>query len=368
VVAIAVVMIGTIVFTEEVRGFAALFEVLMLGVALAVATVPEGLPTVVTAVLALGVQRAAQRHAIVRHLSAVETLGSASVVASDKTGTLTRNEMTVRVAVTASGRVRFRGTGYAPEGSVQREGGGGIEGALRAELWRALAVADRANNAVLQEKDGRWTVQGDPTEGALIVAARKAGLEADALAARFARVPEVPFSSDRKLMSTVHTDAERRERLLAFTKGAPDVLLARCPWEQVGEERRPLDAERRTRILQSIEELAGEALRTLAGGPAPARDAAPVDQPRDGRRSGARPRIGPGGPGPDEPGAPPARREGADPSHVGRHPLRGRRDRGGDAARAGREPAGRPRRGSRRPAPRPDHVTTCLSGRFSKPQ
>jgi Ca2+-transporting ATPase len=264
VVSIAVVMIGTIVVVEDVRGFAALFEVLMLGVALAVAAVPEGLPTVVTAVLALGVQRAARRNAIVRHLSAVETLGSASVIASDKTGTLTRNEMTVRVAATASGRVRFGGTGYAPEGSVEREGGGAIEGSLRAEIWRALAAADRANNAVLQEKGGRWTVQGDPTEGALIVAARKAGVEADALAVRFPRVAEVPFSSERKLMSTVHTDAERRERLLAFTKGAPDVLLARCPWEQVGEERRPLDADRRTQIRQANEGLAGEALRTLA--------------------------------------------------------------------------------------------------------
>jgi Ca2+-transporting ATPase len=264
VVAIAVVMIGTIVIVEKVRGFAALFEVLMLGVALAVAAVPEGLPTVVTAVLALGVQRAAQRNAIVRHLSAVETLGSASVVASDKTGTLTRNEMTVRVAATASGRVRFGGSGYLPEGGVQRDGGGAIDGALRAELWRALAVADRANNAVLQEKDGRWSVQGDPTEGALIVAAHKAGVESEALAARFARVAEVPFTSDRKLMSTLHTDAERSERMLAFTKGAPDVLLARCRWEQVGEETRPLDPGRRTLILQAIEDLAGEALRTLA--------------------------------------------------------------------------------------------------------
>jgi Ca2+-transporting ATPase len=264
VIAIAVVMVVTIVLVEDVRGFAAFFEVLMLGVALAVAAVPEGLPTVVTAVLALGVQRAARRNAIVRHLSAVETLGSASVVASDKTGTLTKNEMTVRVAATASGQVRFGGTGYAPEGGVQREGGGVIEGALRAELWRALAAADRANNAVLQEKGGRWTVQGDPTEGALIVATRKAGVEADALAVRFPRVAEVPFSSERKLMSTVHTDAEHRERVLAFTKGAPDVVLSRCRWEQVGEERRPLDADRRARIRQNNEELAGEALRTLA--------------------------------------------------------------------------------------------------------
>jgi len=263
VVVIAVVMIATIILVEDVSGFSALFDVLILGVALAVAAVPGGLPAVVTAVLSLGVQRMARRNAVVRHLAAVETLGSANVIASDKTGTLTKNEMTVLAVVTASGRVNLGGTGYAPEGEVRREGGGAIDDALRFEFVRALAAADRANNAVLQERDGRWTVQGDPTEGALIVAARKAGLEGKALDARLVRVGEVPFSSERKLMSTVHIDAEREERLLVFTKGAPDILLARCSQELVGEETRPLTAERRSEILKTNEELAGEALRTL---------------------------------------------------------------------------------------------------------
>ena len=260
---IAVVMIATILLVEDVTGFSALFDVLILGVALAVAAVPEGLPAVVTAVLALGVQRMARRNAIVRHLAAVETLGSATVIASDKTGTLTKNEMTVRAVVTASGRIALGGTGYEPRGDVRRDGGGAIDGALRVELVRALAAADRANNAVLQERAGRWSVQGDPTEGALIVAARKAGLEDEALDARFVRVAEVPFSSERKLMSTVHTDAERQERLLALTKGAPDVLLARCAEELVGEATRPLTPERRAEIMRTNDELAGEALRTL---------------------------------------------------------------------------------------------------------
>jgi P-type Ca2+ transporter type 2C len=264
VVAIAIVMIGTIVLVEKVRGAAALFDVLILGVALAVAAVPEGLPAVVTAVLSLGVQRAARRNAIVRHLSAVETLGSASVIASDKTGTLTRNEMTVRVVATASGQVRLGGTGYAPEGEVRGEDGAAVEGPIRVEFIRTLAAADRANNAILQEKDGRWSVQGDPTEGALIVAALKAGLAEDALAARFARLAEVPFSSERKLMSTIHSDAEHRERVIEFTKGAPDVLLARCTEQQVGEETRPLDEARRSEIATSNDALAGDALRTLA--------------------------------------------------------------------------------------------------------
>jgi P-type Ca2+ transporter type 2C len=263
VVIIAAVMIATIIYVQDVSGFSALFDVLVLGVALAVAAVPEGLPAVVTAVLSLGVQRMAKRNAIVRHLPAVETLGSANVIASDKTGTLTKNEMTVRTVVTASGRVNIGGTGYAPVGEVVPDGGGVIDAALRFEFVRALAAADRANNAVLQERDGQWSVQGDPTEGALIVAARKAGLEAEALDARFARVAEVPFSSERKLMSTIHTDAQHQECLLALTKGGPDVLLARCSHELFGEQTRSLSAERRATILKINDELAGEALRTL---------------------------------------------------------------------------------------------------------
>ena len=260
---IAVVMIATIILVENVRGVSALFDVLTLGVALAVAAVPEGLPAVVTAVLALGVQRMAKRNAIVRHLAAVETLGSATVIASDKTGTLTKNEMTVRAVVTASGRVNVSGTGYAPVGDVQVEGGAALEGALRSELERALTVADRVNNAVLQEREGRWTVQGDPTEGALIVAARKAGLQRDTLDARFKRVGEVPFSSERKLMTTIHADAQRQERWLVFTKGAPDVLLALCSHELVGEEPSALSDARRGEILRANEVLADQALRTL---------------------------------------------------------------------------------------------------------
>ena len=263
VVIIAVVMIATIILVEDVRGLPALFDVLILGVALAVAAVPEGLPAVVTAVLAIGVQRMARRNAIVRHLAAVETLGSASVIASDKTGTLTKNEMTVRVVVTASGRVSFEGSGYAPHGEVRREGGGPIDDVLRIEVERGLAAADLANNAIVEEKDGRWTVQGDPTEGALIVAARKVGLRPEELAARLPRIGEVPFSSERKLMSTIHRDSEQQHRGIVFTKGAPDVLIPRCSFEVVGDGRRPLTPERREEILQVNEALAGEALRTL---------------------------------------------------------------------------------------------------------
>jgi P-type Ca2+ transporter type 2C len=261
VVAIAVVMITTIIVVQDVSGVAAILDVLILGVALAVAAVPEGLPAVVTGVLAIGVQRMARRQAIVRRLAAVETLGSATVIASDKTGTLTKNEMTVRIVVTASARFVVDGSGYEPTGRVQLEGGAPIGPAERAELERALAAADRANNASVSEHDGRWTVHGDPTEAALLVAARKAGLQA--LDERFPRVAEVPFSSERKLMSTIHREAEGSHRRIVFTKGAPDVVLARCSAELVGESPRALSAERRAAILKANEDLAAQALRTL---------------------------------------------------------------------------------------------------------
>ncbi len=286
VMAIAVIMITTIILIGKVSSLAVLMDVLILGVALAVAAIPEGLPAVVTAVLALGVQRMACRNAIVRHLPAVETLGSATIIASDKTGTLTKNEMTVRVVITASGRIEMTGTGYSPKGEVRScspgnnhypdnfpqadpgvmeedKASGRIEGALRHELEWALAIADRASNAVLQHNADGWRVEGDPTEGALIVAARKAGLEADALDARFERVGELPFTSERKLMTTLHANKKKRECLLVFTKGAPDALLARCSLELVGEETRALTPERRSEILKLNEELAAEALRSL---------------------------------------------------------------------------------------------------------
>src|SRR5690606_38413420 len=259
VVAIAAIMIATILLVDDVQGFSALFDVLILGVALAVAAVPEGLPAIVTAVLSIGVQRMAKRKAIVRYLAAVETLGSADVIASDKTGTLTRNEMTVRRIVTASGQARLTGRDH-PE-TVRAEGADSA--CIHAELKRALTAAERANNAVLQQNDGDWSVQGDPTEAALIAAAWKAGLDCEALNHRFKRVAEIPFSSERKLMSTIHADAARESVLRAFTKGAPDVLLARCSHELVGEEARPLTDERRAEIMAANEALASEALRTL---------------------------------------------------------------------------------------------------------
>ncbi|MFG1304740.1 cation-translocating P-type ATPase [Xanthobacter autotrophicus] len=263
VVLIAVAMIGTIFLMADISGFSQTFEVLILGVALAVAAVPEGLPAVVTTVLSIGMQRMAKQKAIIRRLVAVETLGSATVIASDKTGTLTRNEMTVRRVVTASGAAHLSGSGYAPHGEIELVGTQASDAALRCELLRALTAAERANNAVLHARGDGWAVEGDPTEGALIVAARKAGLLPEALDARFARIGEVPFSSERKMMSTIHTDTAQPERLMVVTKGAPDVLLARCTHELVGEASVPLTAARRAEIMAANDALASEALRTL---------------------------------------------------------------------------------------------------------
>jgi Ca2+-transporting ATPase len=263
VLVIAAVVVATILLVEGITDFAAFLDVLIFGVALAVAAVPEGLPAIVTTTLALGVRRMAGRNAIVRKLPAVETLGSATVIASDKTGTLTKNEMTVRTVVTASGCAELGGTGYTPEGDLLHGGRPLEDQALQAEVERALRAADLANNATLSHNDGRWSVQGDPTEGALIVAARKVGLDQEALDARFERIGEVPFSSERKIMSTVHEDAKKPERRILFVKGAHDVLLERCSHEVAGDEARLLTAQRRTEIRAAAEGLAGEALRTL---------------------------------------------------------------------------------------------------------
>ena len=209
---------------------------LLIGVSLAVAAVPEGLPAVLSVVLALGVQRMARKRAIVKRLSSVETLGSASVVCSDKTGTLTKNEMTIERVVTPSGEVEVTGAGYRPEGELRVDGRPLDDPALLDEVRAVLLGGSLANDAVLREEDGEWTIQGDPTEAAFLVAEAKVEGLADARQARFERVGEVPFSSERKLMSTLEADAERGG-IAVVTKGAPDVLLGRCTAERVGRRR-----------------------------------------------------------------------------------------------------------------------------------
>jgi magnesium-transporting ATPase (P-type) len=260
VVAIAVVVVGSIVLTSAPRSTGDIVELLLLGVSLAVAAVPEGLATVLTVVLALGVQAMARRNAIVRKLPAVETLGAATVIGSDKTGTLTQNEMTVRLVRTASGESELAGSGYRPEGRILLRPDAGSSEGLQQELRLVLAAGATATNARLDESAGAWSIQGDPTEAALLVAARKA--DAPPLP-RGTRIDEVPFSAERKLMSVVHPNAGG-DGLTLFVKGAADALLTRCTRELVGGRSRPLDEERRSQIAFDVAQMAAGALRTIA--------------------------------------------------------------------------------------------------------
>jgi P-type Ca2+ transporter type 2C len=264
VVVIAIVVMAAIVLTADVETASDLVDVLLVGVSLAVAAVPEGLPAILSVVLALGVQRMARERAIVKRLSSVETLGSASVICSDKTGTLTRNEMTIERIVTPSGEVEVTGSGYRPEGELLAGGRPLEDGLLLDEVRALLAGGSLANDAVLREENGEWSIEGDPTDAAFLVAEAKVEGLAEAVEARFERVGEVPFSSERRLMSTVEADLEGDLGIAVVTKGAPDVLLARCTNERVAGEVRELEDARRQEVLATVDRLAGDALRTLA--------------------------------------------------------------------------------------------------------
>ncbi len=262
-VAIAVIVVVTILVTDHVRALPDVVRVLLLGVSLAVAAVPEGLPAIMSVVLALGVQRMARRRAIVKKLASVETLGSASVIATDKTGTLTRAEMTIVRIVTSSGASEVTGVGYAPVGHVAQAGVPLTPGVLHAEVQAVLTGGSLAGNARLaQAAGGEWEIQGDPTEAAFLVAERKLG-PTSLREARFTRIGEIPFTSDRKMMSTIETDRHRDDAPVVITKGAPGVLLERCNRVRVGTDDVALDAAGRARILAEVDGLADAALRTL---------------------------------------------------------------------------------------------------------
>ncbi len=264
VVAIAIVVVATILFISEIRSTADVVHVLLLGVSLAVAAVPEGLPAILAVVLALGVQRMAKHHAIVKNLSSVETLGSASVICSDKTGTLTRSEMTIERVMTASGDTHISGVGYAPHGQVEHHGAALGAGPLRNEVIVVLSGGSLASNADLRQAEGgAWEIHGDATEAAFLVAERKLGVT-ERRERRFQRVGEIPFTSERKLMTTIERDHEHGDALVAITKGAPDVLLGRCTRARVGLEIVVLDETLRARLLADVDALSDAALRTLA--------------------------------------------------------------------------------------------------------
>ena len=266
-VTVVAIAVGVMVVTTLAYGVHDLSDavtVLLLGVSLAVAAVPEGLPAILSVVLALGVQRMAARGAVVKRLHSVETLGCATVVASDKTGTLTRNEMTVQRVLTASGEVRLTGTGYRADGGPVAVAGNLADPGLRTEVELVLLGGALANNAAVTETADAVEVHGDPTEAAFLVAARKlAGLEARADA--FERRGEIPFTAERRLMSSVHWHTPL-SRLGIATKGAADVLLSRCVAVQHGDEAVPLTTAERQQILAGIERLSAAAYRVLGVG------------------------------------------------------------------------------------------------------
>jgi Ca2+-transporting ATPase len=278
----ALLVVALIVVLGLARG-QPFIEMLVFGIALAVAVVPEALPAVVTISLALGVQRLVRRRALMRRLAAVETLGSTSVICTDKTGTLTRDEMTVRRVYVAGQFVDVTGSGYAPEGEFHTAGVGleigprphDVLGTSVRDLLVAGALASDAHLVRETEKDA-WAIKGDPTEGALIVAAAKAGLHKADLEAALPRVHEIPFSSESKRMTTLHSGADG---LVAFAKGAPEILLASCVAEQTPAGPMPLDAPARARILEAARRMAGDALRVLAV--ATRRNATPESAERD---------------------------------------------------------------------------------------
>ncbi len=265
-IAVCIVVVVTGILRGE--GF---YKMFFAGVSLAVAAIPEGLPAIVTVALAIGVQRMVQRQAIIRKLPAVETLGCATVICSDKTGTLTQNEMTVRQIYTGGKFVTVSGQGYDPKGEFH----GADPTQEREPLRETLRISALCNNSTLTKKGVRvaglfrsnaaqeapWGIDGDPTEGALLVAAAKAGIWREVLERKEERLDEIPFDSDRKRMSVIYKGKQGKR---AFVKGAPDTVLKLCRRELTANGVAELTSERRREILQANDKMARQALRVLA--------------------------------------------------------------------------------------------------------
>lgn len=265
----ALATVGIVFISGLVRGLP-LLEVLLTSVSLAVAAVPEGLPAVVTIALAVGVQRMARRRALVRKLQAVETLGAATVVCTDKTGTLTVGEMTVRALAAAGRRYVVTGEGYAPAGDVRLDHGNGptdlpadalaeSDAAISRQLLAAFAGCATAS---LVRQDGAWIIVGDPTEGALLAAAAKVAITPETIERHALKLAEIPFDSERKRMSVLRRTTGEAARLVV--KGAPDVVLERCSFIRDADGVRPLTDVDRASIQRELTAFADRALRVLA--------------------------------------------------------------------------------------------------------
>jgi Ca2+-transporting ATPase len=253
------VLVGMVFLLGWLRG-GKIIDVFLTAVSLAVAAIPEGLPAVVTIALALGVQRMVKRHALIRKLPSVETLGCATVICSDKTGTLTKNEMTVQ-AIFAGGQLfKVTGIGYAPTGEFLLDGKVVTAGDYP-QLSKALNAGVLCNGAQLIEDKGGYRITGDPTEAAILTAAAKAGIWKEEQEWHFSFVEEIPFDPDRKKMTIVR---RHNDKLIAFVKGAPDVLLKDCDNIEIKGASRSLTREDKESILEVNDDLAGQAMRVLA--------------------------------------------------------------------------------------------------------
>jgi magnesium-transporting ATPase (P-type) len=255
--AILGIAVITFVFGSLVRDYV-FAEMFLAAVSLAVAAIPEGLPAIMTITLAIGVQRMARRNAIIRRLPAVETLGAVTVICSDKTGTLTRNEMTVRMIATTSSLFELSGTGYDPHGSISL-----LDMHVLPEerplLLEAIRAAVLCNDASLEHKDAEWLVHGDPMEGALLVSGMKAGLDIEAEAKQYPRTDLIPFESEHRFMATLHHS--HTGDAFIFLKGAPERLLEMCAHQKTVNGDQPVD---RDYWLNRIEEMAQQGQRVLA--------------------------------------------------------------------------------------------------------
>jgi Ca2+-transporting ATPase len=260
VLVLAVIIFILEVYAEGAGGLLrAIIDSFMASISLAISVVPEGLPAIVTIGLAMGAREFARRHAIIRRLSSAESLGAVTYICSDKTGTLTKGEMTVRRMYNSGKIIEVTGVGYEPKGEFH--GSGPVNPKDDKDLSLLLTIGALCNNSSLENDKGSWRITGDPTEGALIVAAAKAGFERAELEKQYPRVGEIPFSSERKRMTTIHKVSEIEH--IAFLKGAPETVLERCNRiSENGKEKKLTDVKRKE-ILETNEKLAGDALRVL---------------------------------------------------------------------------------------------------------
>jgi Ca2+-transporting ATPase len=252
---------GLLFVRGMLKGDRSWHELLLEAVSLAVAAIPEGLPAITTITLALGMQRMAKRGAIIRKLAAVETLGAATVICTDKTGTLTQNQMTVREVYAGGALYTVTGAGYDPNGELRGADGKPVDTPL-GPLRDLLATVALCNNAALQLREGVWRVVGDPTEGALLTLVAKAGVPRESIVSSNQVLKELPFDSDRKRMTIVALDESGRE--VVHSKGSADVLLPLCAAYETDAGTQPLDEEPRRAILREAERMSGAALRVLA--------------------------------------------------------------------------------------------------------